>query len=45
MYLLQVKKPTESSTPWDYYHVRATIPAAEAFQPLSASKCALVAKK
>ena len=45
MYLLQVKKPAESTTPWDYYHVRATIPAAEAFQPLSASKCPLVAKK
>ncbi len=41
MYLLQVKKPGESNTPWDYYHVRATIPAAEAFQPLSASRCAL----
>ena len=45
MYLLQVKKPAESTTPWDYYHVRATIPAAEAFQPLAASKCPLVAKK
>ncbi|MCK6427431.1 MAG: ABC transporter substrate-binding protein [Burkholderiaceae bacterium] len=45
MYLMQVKKPAESKTPWDYYHVRATIPAAEAFQPLSASKCPLVAKK
>lgn len=45
MYLLQVKKPAESTTPWDYYHVRATIPAAEAFQPLSASKCPLIAKK
>ena len=45
MYLLQVKKPAESTTPWDYYHVRATIPAAEAFQPLSASKCPLVTKK
>jgi branched-chain amino acid transport system substrate-binding protein len=44
MYLLQVKKPAESTTPWDYYHVRATIPAAEAFQPLSASKCPLVKK-
>lgn len=42
MYLLQVKKPGESKTPWDYYHVRATIPAAEAFQPLSASTCPLV---
>ena len=44
MYLLQVKKPAESTTPWDYYHVRATIPAAEAFQPLSSSKCPLVKK-
>ncbi len=42
MYLLQVKKPAESTTPWDYYNVRATIPAAEAFQPLSASTCPLV---
>lgn len=44
MYLLQVKKPTESKSPWDYYHVRATIPAAEAFQPLSASRCPLIKK-
>ena len=42
MYLLQVKKPAESTTPWDYYNVRATIPAATAFQPLSASTCPLV---
>ena len=42
MYLLQVKKPGESNTPWDYYNVRATIPAAEAFQPLAASTCPLV---
>jgi branched-chain amino acid transport system substrate-binding protein len=42
MYLLQVKKPAESTTPWDYYNVRATIPAAEAFQPLAASSCPLV---
>lgn len=44
MYLLQVKKPDESRYPWDYYHVRQTIPAAEAFQPLSASRCPLVKK-
>jgi len=44
MYLLQVKKPSESKTPWDYYHVKATIPAAEAFQPLSASRCPLIKK-
>ena len=44
MYLLQVKKPGESTVPWDYYHVRATIPAAEAFQPMSASRCPLIKK-
>ncbi len=44
MYLLQVKKPEESKYPWDYYNVRATIPAAEAFQPLAQSKCPLVKK-
>lgn len=44
MYLAQVKKPDESKYPWDYYHIRQTIPAAEAFQPLSQSKCPLVKK-
>ena len=44
MYLMQVKKQEESKTPWDYYNVRQTIPAAEAFQPLSASRCPLVKK-
>jgi len=44
MYLFQVKKPSESKGPWDYYHVRATIPGAEAFQPLSASRCPLIKK-
>jgi branched-chain amino acid transport system substrate-binding protein len=42
MYLVQVKKPEESKVPWDYYHVRQVIPAAEAFLPLSQSECALV---
>ncbi|MBL8446809.1 MAG: ABC transporter substrate-binding protein [Zoogloeaceae bacterium] len=44
MYLVQVKKPSESQYPWDYYTVKATIPADEAFQPLSQSKCPLVKK-
>jgi len=44
MYLFQVKKPAESKKPWDYYHLRQTIPGDQAFQPLSASKCALVKK-
>src|ERR671913_152460 len=33
MYLFEVKKPAESKAPWDYYKLRATIPAAEAFRP------------
>jgi branched-chain amino acid transport system substrate-binding protein len=42
MYLFQVKKPSESAGPWDYYNLRATIPGDEAFQPLSASRCPLI---
>jgi branched-chain amino acid transport system substrate-binding protein len=44
MYLYEVKKPTESKKPWDYYKLVATIPADQAFQPLSESKCPLVKK-
>jgi branched-chain amino acid transport system substrate-binding protein len=44
MYLLQVKTPAESKGPWDYYHVRQVIPADQAFQPLSLSRCPLVKK-
>ncbi|MFZ5556033.1 MAG: ABC transporter substrate-binding protein [Pseudomonadota bacterium] len=44
MYLAQVKKPGESKYPWDYYHIRQTIPADQAFMPLSQSKCPLVKK-
>ena len=42
MYLVEVKKPTESKAPWDYFKVRATIPADEAFRPLSEGGCPLV---
>ena len=44
VYLVQVKKPAESTKPWDYYHIRSTIPAEQAFQPLSKSTCSLVTK-
>jgi branched-chain amino acid transport system substrate-binding protein len=44
MYLLEVKKPAESKGPWDYYKVRATIPAAEAFRPMDQGDCPLVKK-
>ncbi|MFG1391502.1 ABC transporter substrate-binding protein [Xanthobacter agilis] len=44
MYLYEVKKPSESKGPWDYYTLKATIPANEAFRPLSESDCPLVKK-
>jgi branched-chain amino acid transport system substrate-binding protein len=43
-YLFQVKKPSESKGPYDYYKLVATIPANEAFRPLSESECPLVKK-
>jgi len=42
MYLFQVKSPAESKGPYDYYKLRATIPAAEAFRPLKDGNCPLV---
>ncbi|WP_181762404.1 ABC transporter substrate-binding protein [Pandoraea pnomenusa] len=42
MYLFRVKTPAESKGPWDYYTKVATVPATEAFQPLSKSTCSLV---
>jgi branched-chain amino acid transport system substrate-binding protein len=44
MYLFEVKKPSESKAPWDYYKVRATVPAAEAFRPIDQGECPLVKK-
>jgi branched-chain amino acid transport system substrate-binding protein len=44
MYLVEVKKPGESKGPWDYYTIRATIPAAEAFRPIDQGDCPLVKK-
>src|ERR1700754_560033 len=43
-YLFEVKKPSESKYPWDYYKLVATIPADEAFLPLEKSVCPLVKK-
>jgi branched-chain amino acid transport system substrate-binding protein len=42
MYLFEVKKPSESKAPWDYYKLRATIPAEQAFRPLKDGGCPLV---
>ena len=41
-YLFEVKKPEESKGPGDLYHLRATIPADEAFRPLKDGGCPLV---
>lgn len=44
MYLAQVKKPSDSKGPWDYYKIVRTIPGDQAYQPLSDSTCPLVKK-
>src|SRR6266850_896222 len=44
-YLVEVKKPSESKGPYDYYKIRSTIPAEEAFRPIDQGDCPLVAKK
>ena len=44
MYVYEVKKPSESKYPWDYYTIVKTIPAAEAFPSFEAKKCPLVKK-
>jgi branched-chain amino acid transport system substrate-binding protein len=41
-YLFEVKKPSDSKYPGDFYKLRATIPAAEAFRPLNEGNCPLV---
>ncbi len=44
MYLFEVKKPSESKAPWDYYKQVAVLKADDAFKPLSESECPLVKK-
>ena len=41
MFLMEVKKPSESKHPWDYYKVAQTIPGDQAFTTKAESKCAL----
>jgi len=42
MYLFEVKKPGESKGAWDYYKLRGTIPAEQAFRPEKDGGCSLV---
>ena len=44
MYVMQVKKPSESKAPWDYYTVARKMSGEEAFGRLADSKCPLVTK-
>jgi branched-chain amino acid transport system substrate-binding protein len=44
MYLMEVKKPSESKSEWDLLKIVKTIPGDEAFMPLSESTCPAVKK-
>ncbi|MQA38354.1 ABC transporter substrate-binding protein [Rugamonas aquatica] len=41
MYLMEVKKPSESKYPWDYYKIVATIPGDQAYATKAETKCSL----
>jgi branched-chain amino acid transport system substrate-binding protein len=45
MYFVQVKTPAESTGPWDYYKILATIPGDQAFRPLDEGGCPLVKQR
>ncbi len=45
LYLVQVKAPSESRYPWDYLTILKTVPADEAYMPLSESRCPLAAAR
>jgi branched-chain amino acid transport system substrate-binding protein len=44
LYLMEVKKPSESTKPWDYYKVLATVPGDEAYIKPADSGCPLVSQ-
>ncbi|HUG58940.1 MAG TPA: ABC transporter substrate-binding protein [Candidimonas sp.] len=44
MYLMQVKKPSESKRPWDYYNTIETLPGDQVYASLAESTCKLVKK-
>jgi branched-chain amino acid transport system substrate-binding protein len=44
MYFAQVKAPSESKGPWDYYKILATISGDQAFRPLADGGCPLIAR-
>ncbi|MGF3027700.1 ABC transporter substrate-binding protein [Methylobacterium aquaticum] len=42
LYLVQIKAPSESKGPWDLVKLLITVPAEQAFRPLTLSKCHFV---
>ncbi len=44
MYLMQVKKPSESKKPWDYYNVVETLPGDKVYASLEESTCKFIKK-
>ncbi len=44
MYLFEVKKPSESKGPWDYYKLVTKMSAEEAFRPLDQGECPMIKK-
>lgn len=44
MYIMQVKSPSESKAPWDYYRVVQTMPGEDAFGKVADTSCPLVKK-
>jgi branched-chain amino acid transport system substrate-binding protein len=44
MYLMQVKKPSESKKPWDYYNIVETLPGEQVYASLAESTCKLIKK-
>ncbi|MFL5286667.1 MAG: ABC transporter substrate-binding protein [Rhodopila sp.] len=45
MYLFEVKSPAQSKGPWDYYNLKRTVPADQAFRPLDKGGCKMVMEK
>ncbi|WP_424138354.1 ABC transporter substrate-binding protein [Roseomonas chloroacetimidivorans] len=45
MYLFEVKKPSESTGPWDLLKMVGTTPAESAFRPLAEGGCSLIADR
>jgi branched-chain amino acid transport system substrate-binding protein len=44
MYVMQVKRPSESKYPWDYYRIVHKMSGEQAFGKLADSTCPLVKK-